>query len=395
MFSRRIFFAGVLLGLAAAAVPALAGAGRYRNVSGLRSGSFVWRPGVDSQDPVTVVVSLAERMLHVYRGSVTVGISTVVLPSPDVELAGDVLKLRAAPPDASLGNERRLWRGTDLTRPQSAGADGESAAMPLVLLPADFAGLLSGVTTESVVAVVARERSDAHEFEAFGPFGKEIETGAILAVDNVARFASPDLGASLSAVPPAEAVVVSRADGAAYHLHAGKVVSTVPVIVEQPEMPLGRHAMVLLAPGDATRPARWLAFALGNERDAERLTGAATEAAMKRIRFADRHRAEALAKGMRPGTALILTDDTGPDSRGAAAQRVAVLGSGSFEASIPLPPQKPPLPPEIAEQVANEAAVAGKLARARRSAMSRRYRRSASKGTQADDAWIDRILRPY
>ncbi len=393
MISRRTLFAGVLLGLAAAAVPALAGAGRYRNDSGLRSGSFVWRPGVDNRGPVTVVVSLAERMLHVYRGSVTVGMSTVVLPLPDAELDGGVLKLSAAPPDASHGHDRRLWRGRDLTHPSADAAEGVTAAMPLVLLPTDFAGLLAGITAESVVAVVARERSDAHEFEAFGPFGKEIETGAILAIDNVARFAAPDLGASLSALPPAEAVVVSRADGTAYHLNAGKVVATVPVMIEHPQTPIGRHAMVMLAAGDAKRPARWLAFALGNEQDAELLTGDATEAAMKRIRFADRGRTEALAQAMRPGTALILTDSAGPGTRQVASQKVAVLGSGTFEASIPLPPQKPPLPPEVAEQVANEAAAASKLTR--KAAMARRYRRMARKQAVSDDAWIEKILRHY
>ena len=69
-----------MLGLSLAAVllpmPDTAEAKRFVNRTGLRSGQFVWEPSQPADGPVTIVASLQDRLVHVYKAGVLVGIST-------------------------------------------------------------------------------------------------------------------------------------------------------------------------------------------------------------------------------------------------------------------------------------------------------------------------------
>ncbi|MFN3869731.1 MAG: hypothetical protein ACK4MF_11795, partial [Hyphomicrobiaceae bacterium] len=108
----------LLLALAAvAAMPADVGADRYQNQSGLRLGSFVWNPSVDDRGSVTVIVSLSERMLHVYRG----GHELAIVPIGDTGAVGTTRelafsRLRSAANDAGLWSAAPILGGSGFAR---------------------------------------------------------------------------------------------------------------------------------------------------------------------------------------------------------------------------------------------------------------------------------------
>ena len=65
---------GIAASLIPLAQPALAKT--FVNRTGLRPGQFVWEPSQPTSGPVVIIVSRAERLLHVYRNGRIVGIST-------------------------------------------------------------------------------------------------------------------------------------------------------------------------------------------------------------------------------------------------------------------------------------------------------------------------------
>lgn len=347
MLSRRSAVSLMLTGLAILAMPLAAGSARYENVSGLKPGRFVWNPAAEGAGPVAIVVSLRERMAHVYRSDVELAFSTIELDAGQSSSSGFYSVSTVAEEPAGRGRAL-IWRGVDLL-----ARTGQAPAAARV--PEEFAGLLHDATTPGVLLVVAEHRSGAQIVHAPGPFAVEIETGTVetgtvktgmlntgtvepgtaeTGASAVGRFASPGLSATGSAADatPAAAgevmsVVVSRADVAAYVLRNGRVVEKLPVAFDQPSLPVGSHAAMLLE-GDAKRGrARWLAFGLDSERDAAHVVADGAADAMRRVRFLDRARTAALAKSMHPGTAMILVDGPGPDARQLPRTHVALLTS--------------------------------------------------------------------
>ena len=79
MLSRRSAVSLLLTGVAIAALPLSAGSARYENISGLKPGRFVWNPAAEGAGPVAIVVSLHERMAHVYRSDVELAFSSIEL----------------------------------------------------------------------------------------------------------------------------------------------------------------------------------------------------------------------------------------------------------------------------------------------------------------------------
>lgn len=338
MLSRRSAVSLLLTGVAIAALPLSAGSARYENISGLKPGRFVWNPAAEGAGPVAIVVSLHERMAHVYRSDVELAFSSIELDAGRSSSSGFYSVATVA--EETSGRGRALiWRGVDLL---ARTAQASTAAR----VPEEFAGLLHDATTPGTLVIVAEHRTSAQIVHAPGPFALEIETGTVDrgTVDRggstVGRFASPGLSRAESApgaTPGADgdvmSVVVSRADVAAYVLRNGRVVEKLPVTIDQPSLPLGSHAAMLLE-GDAKRgQARWLAFGLDSERDAAHVAADRAADAMRRVRFLDRARTAELAKSMRPGAAMILVDGPGPDARQLPRTHVALLTSAETSRS--------------------------------------------------------------
>jgi hypothetical protein len=355
MLSRRTFLGLIAGGIACGAVAAPAVSARYRNISGLRAGRFVWNPSVTADGPLAIVVSLAERIVHVYRGGEELAFSTFDIASDGAAaVATGIFIVSAAGRDAAADGRRPLvWRGTDLL----ARGRAATSAGPVVRLPQEFAGLLLEATRDGALVVVTAERGGAQRFEAAGPFATEIETGSVDA-PSVARFAKPEMARAASVLDagrpgPRTTLVVSRADVAAHVLHDGRVVDRLTIAIEQPALPLGLHALQLLAPArSADGKASWLAFGLGDDAAAPHLAGDMAAAALLRVRFLERQRVAAVAESLQPGSTMILMDGPGPTANELPRTHVALLsdeGAAAAARSVATdalePAARPPVEP--------------------------------------------------
>ena len=403
MLSRRSAVSLLLTGVAIAALPLSAGSARYENISGLKPGRFVWNPAAEGAGPVAIVVSLHERMAHVYRSDVELAFSSIELDAGRSSSSG-FYSVSTVAEETSGRGRALIWRGVDLL---ARTAQASTAAR----IPEEFAGLLHDATTPGTLVIVAEHRTSAQIVHAPGPFALEIETGTVdrgtveRGGSAVGRFASPGLSRAESApgaTPGADgdvmSVVVSRADVAAYVLRNGRVVEKLPVTIDQPSLPLGSHAAMLLE-GDAKRgQARWLAFGLDSERDAAHVVADRAADAMRRVRFLDRARTAELAKSMGPGAAMILVDGPGPDARQLPRTHVALLTSAETSPASDAVASEtaPPAPAKLAEPAASKlpprtnqkrgsvkAKAAGRNARTARGPLDHR------------EPWPNSIIWPY
>lgn len=363
MLSRRNFLSLMAASFTCAAFTAPAVSARYRNLSGLGAGRFVWNPSVASEGPMSIVVSLAEQMVHVYRGADELAITRVEV-SHEARTAGltglyAVTGIgEAAATDAARNT---TWRGSELL---GIGSPAPNSGNALVRLPHELAELLRGVTPEGALVLVAAQRSGPQVIELPGPFADEIETGSIEA-PSVGRFAQPELSKAAIGLsePPRDrrrSIIVSQTDGLAYVIENGRVVDRLPVAIEAPGMPLGTHAAMLLAPPKSNGGnGRWLAFGLDRDVTAAHIADDRAAEAIRRVHFLDRKRIAATAALLGPGSALILTDGPGPDRDEPARTRVALLTSDLEAPARPLtsdaattlaPPAGTPPAPRIASR---------------------------------------------
>ncbi len=403
MLSRRSFFSLIAGSIACGAISAPAVSARYRNVSGLRPGRFVWNPSVTAEGPLAIVVSLGERIVHVYRGGAELAFSTIEIAGESAGLAssGIFTISSVGRAEAPGGRSPLVWRGTDLV---ASGGDA-IAATPVVRLPQEFAGLLQQATRNGALVIVTAERGAAQRFEAAGPFANEIETGSVDA-PSVARFAKPELAHTA----PVEAarrkgqqttLVVSRADAAAYVLHDGRVAERLAIAIEQPNSPLGLHAAMLLAPARAKGMANWLAFGLGGDASAAHVASDMAQAEMQRVRFLERERVAAVARSLQPGSAMILTDGPGPSATELPRTDVALLIDDTDPAAarvlVPETPTavRPPVEPaRAAPRAKRTAAVERRAANAAKADASNRSRRG-SRPMDHREPWPYSMFWPF
>lgn len=363
MSSRRALLGCLLTGLAMLPAAPLH-AERYANIAGLAPGRFVWSPTVAPSGPVTILVSLAERSVHVYRSGVEIGISNAIIDG-DASVAGGVFLLSgmsdtAGPGSDGAGARNRPvalpdWRGTELL---ALGARRFGEAGQRARVPHDFAALLQASSHRGTTLVVAQQRSQVQTFKAAGPFVSPIETGSI---DSVARFAMPGLKQADQAKPPVPAaapavagtntspagsqstvvaesageitsLLISRADLSAYVMKNGHMVDRLPIAVQDPTQPLGTHAVMLVEPATAASEARWLAVGLDDEATAPQVAEHHAEQSLRRVRFMDQGRTATLASQLRAGTTIVLMDGHGPSATETPRTDVALLSSDASAA---------------------------------------------------------------
>lgn len=427
MLNRRPLIGSLIAALMLTlAVSSAVDADRYQNQSGLALGRFVWSPTLASEGPVTIVVSPAERSVHVYRDGVEIGISTIANAASASIASGVFVVSEINGRGGGASDAGLVWRGTELFVGQAEQvAEGGMGAR----LPRDFAELLMEATHRGAAVIVARERSGPQLFSAPGPFVDPLETGS---VNRVARFAAPELRQQLVPTAPPEvragegekairpttapsptgaltgvrgeitSLVLSRADLSAYVLTGGRLVDRLPIAVDRPTEPLGLHAAVLVAPGDERREAKWLAFGLDEDADAAHVATDQAERALRRVRFMDRGRSVSLARSLNPGAVVVLMDGHGPSATEAPRFDVTLLQSE--DAAVP-PPVAGLAPISAAEGNATERAsssaatsaggVAGKSARS--GAKPRRARTSSRRRGPLEqrEPWPNSMYWPY
>lgn len=382
MSSRRALYGFLLAGLALLPAGSLR-AERYANLAGLAPGRFVWSPTVAPSGPVTILVSLAERSVHVYRNGVEIGISNATIEG-DAGVAGGVFLLSGIESDGAgaRGEPAGMpnWRGTELL---ALGGRRFGEAGQRARVPHDFAALLLAASHRGASVVVAQQRSRVQTFTAAGPFVSPIETGSFEtgSINSVARFAMPGLKLADQAKPAAPAaspaaapdaphagsqaaavvesageitsLIVSRADLSAYVMKTGRMVDRLPIAVQNPTQPFGTHAAVLVEPASAGSEARWLAVGLDDEATAPHVVEHHAEQALRRVRFMDKGRTATLASELRAGTMVVLMDGHGPSATETARTDVALLSSDAAP-SVSASPVAAALKPASADRAGGE-----------------------------------------
>src|SRR5690242_6027272 len=126
----------------------------------LRPGEYWWHPEISPQGPLTILVSVPEQTMHVYRNGVLIGRSTVSLGSKDHSTPGGVFSIlekkqthRSKKYDnAPMPYMQRLtWSGIAM---HSGQLPGYAASHGCIRLPYDFSVLLYDATAKGGTVVV-------------------------------------------------------------------------------------------------------------------------------------------------------------------------------------------------------------------------------------------------
>jgi hypothetical protein len=126
---------------------------------------------------------------------------------------------------------------------------------------------------------------------------------------------------------PVVSVLVSRADGRAYLTRDGVLDGTMRVDFDGAGKPLGTHVYSLVGPAADGSGLKWLAFGLGKKKTEQHVVSFAADATLKRIRFAERERAIAIARTLHPGATLMITDMSAPQATRSTPRDFAVIAS--------------------------------------------------------------------
>ena len=133
------------------------------SASSLAPGAYEWTPDAAASGPVTIVVSLPEQMLHVYRGDVRIGRATISSGKPGHDTPPGVYeilekdrvhhsnKYNSAPMPYM---QRLTWDGIAL---HSGRNPGYPASHGCIRLPDEFAAELFEITERGGRVIVADE----------------------------------------------------------------------------------------------------------------------------------------------------------------------------------------------------------------------------------------------
>lgn len=315
-----------MLGLSLAAVllpvPRPAEAHRFVNRTGLRAGQFVWEPSQPEDGPVSIIVSLQDRLVHVYKAGVLIGISTCQVGYRGRRGPTGVFVIGRQP---GRTDDRHLaWTGMAL---HADDVRGFPATLGCVRMPAPFARLLDEVVHPGTLVILARQRTEpmdvVHSGTLFPTTPVHEASGMVQTV--AARSAPTMLAGNHDAGHVA--VVISRASRNAVLLRNGVPERVARVRFLQPNSRVGTHVYSLNGATPTGDGLIWLGFGIGRSRREHHLASWHGDELLDQISFEDRASAVALSHKMHPGTTLIVTDEPSSPSKRQAPQNFVLLSA--------------------------------------------------------------------
>ena len=310
-----------------AASPLVVAAGRAfaavtAAVKALKPGEFIWRPEVSPRGPVVIVISLPEQLVHVYRNGVTIGVSTCSTGKPGNRTPTGVFTILQKHVDhysstynnAPMPNMQRLtWRGVAL---HAGNLPGYPASHGCVRLPKNFSELLFSVTQLGTPVIIADQ--NAAESSVVRPdlvLPKEAAEVARQAEAKAANTKKSTAGTKKEAVT---SILVSGADRKAYLMVDGAVTFETPIIVNDPDKPLGTHLFSLIGPSADGYSYKWTAFGLGGHPEDGVTVDLWSSSVLGRIEYLDAPGIRRIAHTLHPGTTMVITDlAASPETRSA------------------------------------------------------------------------------
>lgn len=284
---------------------------RMKEVHQLKPGEFTWHPERSKQGPVAVIVSIPDQLVHVYRNGVRIAVSTCSTGKAGHGTPTGVFTILEKDKDhhsstynnAPMPNMNRLtWSGVAL---HAGNLPGYPASHGCVRLPMKFSELLFSVTHVGTPVIIAGSHSQPREV---------VHPGLVLAdyaeheFDKVQSHLKGKVAAWAPHVTnfsgPAS-VVISSADRSGTLIINGEVVGQCPVVIRNPEVPLGSHVFVLAGLHDDARGLAWHSISHHHEQRAD--SSAPEERVIDRI-SASPEVQQRLHAYMHPGMTMVTTD---------------------------------------------------------------------------------------
>lgn len=322
--SRRTALA--LLGLAFCSSSSVRGQLVDKDPYDLKPGEFTWHPERSGNGPLSIIVSLPEQLVFVYRNDIRVASSTCSTGRPGHATPTGIFTIlqkdrnhhSATYDDAPMPNMNRLtWAGVAL---HAGNLPGYPASHGCVRLPLEFSDLLFGITyvgTPVIIASAATQPANVtHPGMTLSAYAEEEfeETVAHLKKNTPVQQASTTSATSAPAPTPASApmsksapiaAVISSADKKGYLFEGGVEIAQGTVVIDDPGTPLGSHMFTLAHADDGSKGLVWHAF--GYHTEAGSVAPQPGVDVIKRIRAAPDFVAVMQSK-MHPGLVLVLTD---------------------------------------------------------------------------------------
>lgn len=307
-----------VLGLSLALVlwpfPQRAEAKRFVNRTGLKAGQFVWEPSQPRVGPVAIVASLRERLVHVYKAGVLIGISTCEVGKRGRRTPTGAFVIGEQRHDEDSG--RLAWTGKPL---HADHLRGFPASLGCIRVPAPFARLLDEVIEPGTLVIVAGRRTEPMDVVHYGalfPIAPLQEAGRM--VRPVAARPDPEILARRHDEGQS-AIVISRAGRNAVLLRNGATELVTRVRFVQPNNRVGMHIYSLAGATPAGDGLVWLGFGIGKSGREPHLVSWHGDTLLEEIAFEDHASAVVLARALHAGTILVVTDEpAAPVNRRAA-----------------------------------------------------------------------------
>ncbi|MBX9458414.1 MAG: L,D-transpeptidase [Rhizobium sp.] len=262
-FRRRV----LLVGAAATLVAPVSAKEVIKEVSRLRPGEFVWHPERAPEGPVTVIVSIPEQRVHVYRNGIRIAASTCSTGKAGHEtptgvflvLEKDADHHSSTYDDASMPFMNRLtWDGIAL---HAGNLPGYPASHGCVRLPIAFARKLFTVTGLGTPVIIAGGPADPSEIIHPGM----VLTGYAGFVASGAETAGKRPGRKREHSAPVVSVLASSADKKILLLENGEVTAEGALKISGFGK-LGSHVFVLKSVEDQGRHMEWVGIDHGAEK---------------------------------------------------------------------------------------------------------------------------------
>ncbi len=312
--SRRRF---VALGLAVAATPLLLGWTRSRELrfgadpQTMEAGDYTWAPERGPDGPVTMIVSLPEQRVYVYRSGVLVAVSTCSTGRKGHRTPTGVFSILQKDKDHVSSTykgakmpfmERLTWSGIAL---HAGNLPGYPASHGCIRMPYDFAEALFGITRLGMVVIIAAAHSEPMDVVHPGLFLPAAAQEEVLTVPAKAQQKTlPPHRRHEAPTRPAK-VIVSVADRSMLLLEDGHVRARGTITISDPEKPVGNHTFVLKTAPEGSEALVWTAVAYAGEVGA----APAVDAGVLDRLSTDPDTAHALHSLMHPGLVMVITDD--------------------------------------------------------------------------------------
>jgi hypothetical protein len=310
--SRRIVLRGLGAGAAALVAAPLLGQHVFKEIHELLPGEFTWHPERSPKGPVSVIVSLDEQHVHVYRNGIRIAVSTCSTGKEGhrtptgvfVVLQKDRDHRSSTYNNAPMPNMNRLtWDGIAL---HAGNLPGYPASHGCVRLPMDFSARLFDVTHLGTPVIIADSHHDPAEV---------VHPGLVLSgyadheFEDVLATLEPrkhPADWALDEAYPITTLLASSHDARILVMENDAEVAEGRLLWDGE--PLGAHVFVLQGAHDGQKGMHWAALSYGGD--------PAAEAATLRRARAEESFAPTLRKHLHPGTLFVFTDlPLHPDSR--------------------------------------------------------------------------------